>query len=261
VDALLEGLAWDVQGRRYENLSQVYDYSARVAGSVGVMMALLMGVRAPELTARACDLGVAMQLTNIARDVGEDARAGRLYLPADWLREEGIDPDDWLERPRFDAALQRVVRRLLTAAERLYAQADLGIAGLPRDCRAGINAARFLYAEIGHQLERMGCDSVTHRAVVPAARKAELLPLILWTSAFPRRGAAQLELSETRFLVEAAADAGLPPEVLAQGSREPALAQIERRAVWVLELFERLERRDRMRRAAARQRVMEPLQG
>jgi phytoene synthase len=107
----------------------------------------------------------------------------------------------------------------------------------------------------------MGYDSVTRRAVVPAARKAELVPLILWTSVFPRRGAAELELSETRFLVEAAADACLPPEVLAQGSREPALAQIESRAVWVLELFERLERRDRMRRAAARQRVMEPLRG
>jgi phytoene synthase len=81
MDALLEGLEWDAAGRRYETLSDVYAYAVRVAGSVGAMMAALMGARTPDLVARACDLGVAMQLTNIARDVGEDARAGRLYLP------------------------------------------------------------------------------------------------------------------------------------------------------------------------------------
>jgi phytoene synthase len=76
-EALLEGFAWDLQGRRYETLADLHDYAARVAGTVGVMMAMLMGVRAPAALARACDLGIAMQLTNIARDVGEDARAGR----------------------------------------------------------------------------------------------------------------------------------------------------------------------------------------
>ena len=92
------------------------------------MMALLMGARAPHLLARACDLGVAMQLTNIARDVGEDARAGRLYLPLAWLREAGIDPDAWLTRPAFTPALGDVVRRLLQQADVLYARAGAGIA-------------------------------------------------------------------------------------------------------------------------------------
>ena len=68
-------------GRRYEDLAELHAYAARVAGTVGAMMALLMGVARAGALARACDLGVAMQLTNIARDVGEDARAGRLYLP------------------------------------------------------------------------------------------------------------------------------------------------------------------------------------
>lgn len=76
-DALLEGFAWDAEGRRYEDFADLGAYAARVAGSVGAMMAVLMGVRAPEKLARACDLGTAMQLTNIARDIGEDARAGR----------------------------------------------------------------------------------------------------------------------------------------------------------------------------------------
>eukprot|EP01037_Dinobryon_pediforme_P021714 gene21714-22658_t len=91
-EALLEGLGWDTDGRRYETLDDLLAYATRVAGTVGIMMTLLMGVREPEALARACDLGCAMQLTNIARDVGEDARAGRLYLPHTWLREQGIDP-------------------------------------------------------------------------------------------------------------------------------------------------------------------------
>ena len=78
---LIEGLAWDVEGRRYETLDELLAYAARVAAAVGAMMSLLMGVREPAALARACDLGVAMQLSNIARDVGEDARMGRLYLP------------------------------------------------------------------------------------------------------------------------------------------------------------------------------------
>ena len=75
--ALLEGFAWDAEGRDYDSIDDLHDYCARVAGSVGAMMALIMGVRDPHALARACELGNAMQLTNIARDVGEDARRGR----------------------------------------------------------------------------------------------------------------------------------------------------------------------------------------
>ena len=82
-EALLEGFAWDAAHRRYETLSAVRAYGARVAGSVGAMMCLIMGATSRDALSRACDLGLAMQLTNIARDVGEDARAGRLYLPLD----------------------------------------------------------------------------------------------------------------------------------------------------------------------------------
>jgi phytoene synthase len=251
LDALLEGFAWDAQGRRYPDLSAVYAYSARVAGTVGAMMAILMGVRTPPLLARASDLGVAMQLTNIARDVGEDARAGRVYLPEQWLREEGVEPEAWLTRPVFSDAVGRVVHRLLQAAEALYRQADEGIAGLPLACRPGINAARFLYAEIGREIERAGCDSVSRRAVVPGNRKAGLLARILGVSAVPRRCPSVGTLEETRFLVDFAA---LPEVRRARVRRRPvpalSLAQVQDRAIWVLDLFERLERRDRVRHAA-----------
>ena len=72
-----------------------------------------------------------MQLTNIARDVGEDARLGRIYLPLAWLREAGIDPDVWLAAPAFSPELGSVISRLLDAADELYERADAGIAGFP----------------------------------------------------------------------------------------------------------------------------------
>ena len=106
-EALLEGLAWDAEGRTYETLEELYDYAARVAGAVGVMMTLIMGVRSPEALARANDLGIAMQLTNIARDVGEDARMGRIYLPRRWLREAGVDAEAFLASPEPDPRYSR----------------------------------------------------------------------------------------------------------------------------------------------------------
>ncbi len=102
-DALIEGLAWDALGREYRTLGELHDYAARVAGAVGAMMCVLMDVRDRHALARACDLGAAMQLTNIARDVGEDAALGRVYLPLDWLEEAGLDRAAFVARPARDA--------------------------------------------------------------------------------------------------------------------------------------------------------------
>lgn len=175
LDALLDGFAWDVEGRRYPTMDALHGYCARVASAVGVMMTVLMGRRAPGVLARACDLGVAMQLTNICRDVGEDARNGRVYLPIDWLAAEGLDADALVARPVFTPALGRVVERVLVEADRLYARADLGVPMLPRDCRVAIRAARLLYSAIGDEVRARGHDSVSQRAVVPTAKKLRLL--------------------------------------------------------------------------------------
>lgn len=202
-EALLEGFAWDRAGRQYEDLSGVTAYAARVAGAVGAMMALLMGERRPEVLARACDLGVAMQFSNIARDVGEDARAGRLYLPRGWMREAGIDPDAWLAAPVFDERLAEVVARLLAEAEALYRRADAGIARLPLACRPGIGAARFIYAEIGREVARQGHDSVSRRAVVSGRRKLALVGRGVLALGLPGGPVAAPPLAETRYLVAA----------------------------------------------------------
>lgn len=252
LDALIEGFEWDSTARVHETLADVHAYAARVAGTVGAMMALLMGVRAPEAIARACDLGTAMQLTNIARDVGEDARNGRLYLPRSWLRDVGIDPDAWLAAPRFDRRLRVVIERLLCEADRLYAQVDSGIARLPSACRPGITAARLLYAEIGHELRRRGGDSIRQRAIVPAGRKLALLMQAYTREPDPMAGAAVAAIPECRFLIEAVAQAPLPPPIATGGDMALPWWRFRARAVWVLNLFERLEREERQAQARRR---------
>ena len=244
--ALIEGFLWDIEGRDYVTISDVEAYAARVAGTVGAMMALLMGVKDPATLARACDLGVAMQLTNIARDVGEDARMGRLYLPLDWLRAAGIDPEAFLVTPSFTPALGGVVDRLLEQADALYERAASGIGALPAECRPAIHAARLMYAEIGHEVERRGHDSISSRAVVPRRRKALLLARALSAAASRGEPLPSLPaLAETRFLVEAvvSADARSP---LPADARQAARPGVREQILWTLELFERLERRERL---------------
>ena len=222
-EALLEGLAWDAAERRYDTLSGVRDYSARVASAVGAMMCVLMRVRDPDALARACDLGVAMQLTNIARDVGEDARMGRIYLPLDWLREAGIDPINFVRDPLPTGEVRRMVKRLLAEAERLYLRSEAGINVLPMQARTGIWAARLIYAGIGKEVRRQGYDSISMRAHTSTSQKLGWL----MQSAARTAGSVMMPksaviyappLNEVAFLVDAASHgrrtAGRPMTVL-----------------------------------------------
>lgn len=211
-EALLEGLAWDAMGRRYATLSDLRAYSARVAAAVGAMMCVLMGVRDRMALARACDLGVAMQLTNIARDVGEDAREGRLYLPLDWLEDAGVDRDRFLAAPTHDSRIGALIRHLLREAERLYGRSEAGVALLPANCRPGIFAARLIYAGIGGRIRRNGYDSINHRARTTKSQKLGWLAISAArsgaTTVMPRSPIIYAApLPETAFLVEAAAEA------------------------------------------------------
>ncbi len=231
--ALLEGFAWDAEARTYETLSDVLAYAARVAGAVGAMMTVLMGRTEAATVARACDLGCAMQLSNIARDVGEDARAGRIYLPRAWLREEGIAPESLLATPVYTPGLGRVVQRLLAVADQLYRRADSGIRQLPLSCRPGIGAARLMYAEIGHEVARRGCNSIDRRAVVSGRRKLALLAQSTLHALIPGRVDRLAPLDETRFLVESVTHAFPEPSLAHPGQ-----------VGWAIELFARLDERD-----------------
>ena len=241
--ALIEGFAWDAQARRYETFEELCDYAARVAGSVGVMMATVMDRRSADVLARAADLGVAMQLTNIARDIGEDARKGRLYLPLAWLRESGIDPEAFLAKPEFTPALGGLVAKLLTEAERLYARADSGIGQLPAGCRAGIRAARLIYAGIGHEVVRAGCDSVSRRAVVSKSRKVGLLARSLLASPPDATRLALPPLPANAWLV--AAVTTLHPARRSARIVDVPWWNLSGRTRTVIEMFERLGRIER----------------
>ena len=227
--ALLEGLAWDAMELQYDTIADLRGYCARVASAVGVMMCVLMRVRDADALARACDLGVAMQLTNIARDVGEDARMGRIYLPLDWLRAAGITPSEFLRDPQADPALRRIVQDLLSEARGLYVRSEAGIGALPVRARTGIYAARFIYAAIGTAVARNGYDSVTHRGRTTKAQKAALMG----RSALRACGSAVLPTSpilfappvdEVRFLIDAAATNTRQAETWGQGRTGSFLA-------------------------------------
>ncbi len=236
-EGLIEGLAWDAAGRRYATLRELEAYAARVAGTVGAMMAVLMGARSEDALARACELGLAMQFTNIARDIAEDAANGRLYLPGAWLIQAGIEPEAWLRRPVFDHRVKALTLRLLRLAEGRYRRATPGIAALPPDCRPGILAARLLYAEIGRKAATMG---VERRAVVARPRQALLLARALADAPFLAPARPRAPLHAVRHLVAAA--------------RLPGRSRVENTPLTavetVIDLFTRLERNDRLARWA-----------
>ena len=202
--SMIEGFEWDLCGKKYETLSDVIDYSARVAGTVGVMMSIVMGRRNETTLARACDLGVSMQLINIARDVGEDARNGRLYLPSEWLLEAGVNPEEFLTKPEFSKAIGRVVEQLLARANELYSRGMTGIADLPASCRPGIRAAGMVYAEIGEKVRQNGFNSIDKRAYTTRSRK---LGLVLTSPGNPLDVTGSdpaAPLPEVTYLIEAA---------------------------------------------------------
>lgn len=216
-EALLEGLAWDAMERRYATLSEVRDYSARVASAVGAMMCVLMRVRNRDALARACDLGVAMQLTNIARDVGEDARASRIYLPTDWLDDAGISVEDFFANPQASPDIRRIVRHLLAEANRLYIRSEAGIGALPLQARTGIFAARYIYDGISAAVRRNAYDSVSMRAhttkATKIARIGSAAVRTVGTVILPKSPVIYARpLDEVKFLVEAASY--VSPELL-----------------------------------------------
>lgn len=171
-DELLAGFALDVDGFRPEDEDALMRYCWHVAGIVGVMMAVIMGVpRGDRATLRrAADLGIAFQLTNIARDLVEDHAAGRCYLPASWLAEEGVDADDY-GAPQNRPALARLAARLITLAEAHEVSALHGAPMLGRRAAAAVIAAQRIYGGIGRAVVRRGERAWDRRVATSTAAK------------------------------------------------------------------------------------------
>lgn len=191
---LIAGIRMDLAPRQYATWEELRHYCYLVAGTVGLMVAPVLGCRDPRALTFAAELGIAMQLTNILRDVGEDARAGRLYLPLNDLAAFGCDPAAILAgRPgeRFPELMAFQIQR----ARMLYKRARQGHAALPPRSRFTTLAAGELYGRILHEIEAGGYDVFHTRARVSTRRKAFALPglaLELLRSSFGP-GAIQLD--------------------------------------------------------------------
>ncbi len=167
---LLDGFAMDATAFEYRNLADTLRYCYHVAGVVGVMMAAIMGARGGDVLQRAADLGIAFQLTNIARDIREDAEVGRIYLPGDWLAGNGIAREALLQ-PQHRGAVVNMVGRLLDEADRYYASANEGLRALGFRSAWAVSVARVVYRSIGDIVRQRGETAWDQRVVVAKSRK------------------------------------------------------------------------------------------
>jgi 15-cis-phytoene synthase len=175
---LLDGMEMDVAGQAYATLDDLLVYCYRVASTVGLMMCHVMGVSDGVALRHAAHLGLGMQLTNICRDVHEDFRRGRLYLPDEALARHGAGGLRTDLGGPFPAsalgACRGTLQELLAVADRYYASSDLGLEYLSWRCALAVNAARRIYSAIGSQVARQGWDVLGPRAVVPTSYKLGL---------------------------------------------------------------------------------------
>lgn len=171
--ALLDGVESDLAAVRVADEAELLRYCYRVAGVVGLMMCPVLDVHEPDAAPFAIDLGVAMQLTNMARDVGADAALGRRYLPETWVGP--VEPEAILAPdPALQEALRTATRRLLERAEAYYRSGEAGLVFLPARPRLAIRAAARIYRAIGARIAANGHRSWDRRAVVSGPRKIAL---------------------------------------------------------------------------------------
>jgi phytoene synthase len=190
---LLAGMAMDAGGHAYRTMDDLLLYAYRVAGTVGLMMCHVLGLRDDRALVRGVHLGIAMQLTNVCRDVLEDWQLGRLYLPDDRLAAAGArDLAAQLGGPFPQAArsaVAAVTRQLLAEADGYYRSADRGISDLPWRAAVAIRTARLVYAAIGARIAAQRHDPLAGRAVVPTWRKVALAARagVIGVAEIPRR--------------------------------------------------------------------------
>lgn len=170
----LAGYEMDVVGYRYETFEDTLLYCYRVAGVVGLMMASILNVRDPHDLDRACDLGLAFQITNIARDIVEDAAIGRCYLPQEWMLAEGLTLEE-IRRGDGREKLARLAMRLVATAEPYYDSALAGLSAMPVRSAWAVGTAHGVYRAIGRKVQGRGARAWETRVSTSKAEKISLL--------------------------------------------------------------------------------------
>lgn len=188
----LAGFALDAAGWRPQTTEDLLQYCYHVAGTVGCMMAVVMGVSPndDDTLDRACDLGLAFQLANIARDIVPDALVGRCYLPAQWLREAGLVERN-LADPRNRSKVALLAKRLVEMSRPYRRSARVGAARLPFRSRLAVLAADGIYGAIGEKVFAQGTKAWDQRVRVNGAGKLALLGIAALRAIAPAPSASR----------------------------------------------------------------------
>ncbi len=176
---LIEGVRQDLVKSRYQDFNEVYEYSYKVASVVGLMTSEVFGYRDEKALDYAIDLGIAMQLTNILRDVGEDLQRGRIYLPKSDLEMFGISEEQLFNRV-LDENFKNLMRFQINRAREYYRKADKGIVMLSRDSRLPVYLARHNYSRILEKIEQNEYNVFDQRAYLNQTEKLSIIPKILF---------------------------------------------------------------------------------
>jgi phytoene synthase len=174
---LIEGVRTDLVKNRYKNFQEVYDYSYKVASVVGLMTSRVFGYSDDTALEYAIDLGIAMQLTNILRDVGEDLDRNRIYLPQDEMRMFEVSEADLFKGENTEN-FKELMRFQIRRARKYYQRSDLGIKMLSKDSQLPVYLARYNYCKILDKIEENDYNVFTKRAYLNKLEKFTILPQI-----------------------------------------------------------------------------------
>lgn len=180
---LMEGVCMDLYKNRYETFGEVYDYSYKVASIVGLMTSEVFGYASKEALDYAVALGIAMQLTNILRDVGEDLEKNRIYLPREDLDRFGISESDLFKHKRDNSFIE-MMKFQIQRTRGYYERSDKGIPLLMKDSRIPVYLARYNYSRILDKIEANDYDIFNHRAYLNSTEKISILPRIIYKIQF-----------------------------------------------------------------------------
>lgn len=182
-DDVVQGFALDAADWRPQTEDDLYQYCYHVAGAVGVMMAVVMGVPADDNATldRACDLGLAFQLANIARDISEDDSAGRCYLPEEWITEMDVGPGE-IMKPHYRPRLNVMAQRLCDASEQYEASAKVGAAALPMRARWAVLSAAGIYGDISRKVRSAGTHAWDSRIYTSKSEKLLWIAKAYWAA-------------------------------------------------------------------------------
>lgn len=173
-DEFLEGVAMDLTHKRYKTFDELYLFCYRVAGIVGIMMTYVLGYQTEEAFPYAEKLGIAMQLTNILRDIQEDKNMGRIYIPEEHWKKFNVKEDHFLQEI-FDSDFEKLMQFECDLANQYYIEAQPGISMLARNTRFAIYAASEIYSGILKQIEQFGYNPFLGRVYVPTGSKLSIL--------------------------------------------------------------------------------------